>query len=109
MTTRKDWNKNITTLINVFTVESSEQEKLVYMLIGYAEQVLSKQEGFISANVNKSLDGTRVANYTQWKSRDAIEKMLNNPKAQIHMNDMLSIATSMDGNLYEVVFTDEKV
>lgn len=109
MTTRKDWDKDVTTLINVFTVESSEQEKLVDMLIGYTEQVLGKQDGFISANVNKSLDGTRVANYTQWKSRNAVEKMLNNPKAQIHMNDLLGVATSMDGNLYDVVFTDERV
>jgi heme-degrading monooxygenase HmoA len=66
---------------------------------------MKKQKGFISANIQRSLDGTAVVNYAQWKSKDAFEKMLNNPQAQIHMNDILNIAGS-DGRLYEVVFTE---
>ena len=33
--------------------------------------------------------------------------MLNNPKAIVHMNDILTIAYYVNG-LYEVVFTEEK-
>lgn len=69
------------------------------------EKVTSQQEGFISANIHKSLDGTRVVNYAQWKSKEAFEKMLKNPRAIVHMNDALSVAKS-DGSLYEVVFVD---
>ncbi len=101
-------NNDIVTLINVFNVEPSKQQKLVDMLIEATEQIMSKQEGFISANIHKSLDGSKVVNYAQWKSKEAFEKMLNNPKALIHMNDILTIAKS-DGNLYDVVFTDEKI
>jgi quinol monooxygenase YgiN len=101
-------NSNIVTLINVFTIEPSRQQKLVDMLIEYTEQIMNKQEGFISANIHKSLDGTKVINYAQWKSQEAFEKMLKNPKALIHMNDILNIAKS-DGNLYDVVFTDENI
>ncbi len=95
-------------MINIFTVEPSKQEKLIEMLIEATEQIMNKQEGFLSANIHKSMDGTKVVNYAQWKSKEAFEKMLNNPKAQIHMNDILTIAKSLDGNLYRVSYTDTK-
>ena len=95
----------IATLINVFTVEPKNQQRLIDILREATEKVMSQQEGFISANIHKSLDGTRVVNYAQWKSKEAFEKMLKNPRAIIHMNDALSVAKS-DGSLYEVVFVD---
>jgi quinol monooxygenase YgiN len=98
-------NSDFVTLINFYTVDQSKQKILVDMLIEGAEQIMKKQEGFISANIHRSLDGTAVVNYAQWKSKDAFEKMLNNPQAQIHMNDILNIAGS-EGRLYEVVFTE---
>jgi quinol monooxygenase YgiN len=98
-------NNNIATLINVFTVEPKDQQRLVEILIEATEKVMSQQEGFISANIHKSLDGTRVVNYAQWKSKEAFEKMLKNPRAIVHMNDALSIAKT-DGSLYDVVFVD---
>ncbi|MER5176297.1 MAG: antibiotic biosynthesis monooxygenase family protein [Candidatus Nitrosocosmicus sp.] len=100
-------DSNIITLINIFTVDPQNQQRLVDMLVETTEQIMNMQEGFISANIHKSLDGAKVVNYAQWKSRDAFEKMLNNPKAMIHMNDVLNIAKS-DGRLYDVVFTEEK-
>jgi quinol monooxygenase YgiN len=109
MTATIDKNNDIATLINVFTVEPSKQEKLVEMLTKTTEQLMVKQEGFISANIHKSLDGTKVVNYAQWKSKEAFEKMLNNPQAQTHMNDILEVAKTSDGNLYKVVFTEKKI
>ncbi len=108
MTVTIQKNNRLATLINVFTVDPSKQQNLVDMLKEATEQIMNKQEGFISANIHKSLDGTKVVNYAQWKSKEAFEKMLNNPKALVHMNDILNIA-KLDGNLYDVVFTDEKI
>ena len=99
-------DNNVTTLINVFTVDYSNQQRLVDILIETTEQVMNKQEGFISANIHKSLDGTRVVNYAQWESKEAFEKMLKNPKAIVHMNEVLTIAKA-DGSLYEVAFVEE--
>jgi quinol monooxygenase YgiN len=93
-------------LINVFTVEPRDQQRLVEILIEATKRVMSQQEGFISANIHKSIDGTKIVNYAQWKSREAFEKMLKNPRAIIHMNEALSIA-KVDGSLYDVVFVDE--
>jgi quinol monooxygenase YgiN len=99
-------NSKIATLINVFTVEPRDQQRLVEILIEATKKVMSQQEGFISANIHKSIDGTKIVNYAQWKSREAFEKMLKNPRAIIHMNEALSIA-KVDGSLYDVVFVDK--
>ncbi len=41
--------------------------------------------GFVAANIHKSSDGERVANYAQWRSREDFEAMLKNPAALAHM------------------------
>jgi hypothetical protein len=74
-------------------------------LIDATEKVMSQQEDFISANLHKSLDGTKVVNYAQWKSKEAFEKMLKNPTTITHMNAAFSIA-KVDGSLYEVLFVE---
>ena len=61
----------VTTLINVFTVQPNDQQRLVDLLIEATEKVTSQQEAFISAKIHKSLDGTRVVDYAQWKSKNA--------------------------------------
>jgi len=59
----------ILTLINVFTVTPAKQEELSQLLIDATEQTMKHLPGFISANIHKSFDGTRVVNYAQWNSR----------------------------------------
>jgi quinol monooxygenase YgiN len=98
-------DSRVTTLINVFNVQPKDQQHLVNLLIEATEKITSQQDGFISVSIHKSLDGTRVVNYAQWKSRDAIEKMLKNPRGISYMSDALSIA-KLDGSLYEVVFVN---
>jgi heme-degrading monooxygenase HmoA len=96
---------DVVTLINVFTVEPQQQQRLVDVLVTATETVLGKQPGFDSANFHKSLDGTRVANYAQWRSREDFEAMLANPEAAAHMREVATIAT-FDAHLYEVAFID---
>ena len=74
---------DVVTLINVFTVERQQQQRLVDVLVTATETVIGKQPGFVSANIHKSLDGTRVANYAQWRSREDFEAMLANPEAAV--------------------------
>lgn len=100
-------NRNIVTLINIFTIEPQNQKTCWYACRNYRTNN-EYTRGFISANIHKSLDGTKVVNYAQWKSRDVFEKMLNNSKVIVRMNDILNIAKS-DGSLYDVVFTEEKL
>ena len=56
------------TLINIFTVEPAKQRELVDLLIGATETSVRHITGFVSATLNRSLDGTKVAMYAQWRS-----------------------------------------
>lgn len=62
-------DQDVATLINVFTVTRMTQQPLVDLLTEATEQVMRHRPGFISANIHASLDGTRVVNYAQWRSR----------------------------------------
>jgi hypothetical protein len=42
-----------------------------------------------------SLDGTRVANYAQWRSMEDFERMLANPEAQAHIREATAIAKAV--------------
>ena len=74
-------NNKVVTLINVFTVDPKDQQRLADMLWEATEKTMKKLPGFVSANIHKSLDGVRVANYAQWRSREDFEAMLKNPEA----------------------------
>ncbi len=100
-------DEDIVTLINVFTVAPEDQQRLVDVLVDATQAVMRKQPGFISANIHKSLDGTRVTNYAQWRSREAFEAMLGNPEAAEHMGEAARIAERFEPHLYEVSLVEE--
>lgn len=91
----------LVTLINVFTVEPDHQQQLVDLLDGATEQVMRHRPGFVSANIHTSLDGTQVANYAQWRSREDFEAMLADPEAQEHMQQARAMAAAQP-QLYTV-------
>ena len=98
---------DLVTLINVFTVAPEDQQRLVEVLVDATQAVMRKQPGFISANIHRSLDGTRVTNYAQWRSREAFEAMLGDREAAEHMGEAARIAERFEPHLYEVTFVDE--
>ena len=100
-------NNEVVTLINVFTVAPEDQQRLVDVLADATRAVMRKQPGFVSANIHRSLDGTRVTNYAQWRSTEAFETMLQNQKAAEHMGEAARIAERFEPHLYEVSFVDE--
>jgi len=100
-------DKDIITLINVFTVDPSKQQQLVDALIETTLRVWHLQDGYISASIHKSKDRKKVVNYVQYKGKEAFDRRLDNPEAIIRMNKVLSMSKA-DGHLYDVVFTDKK-
>jgi quinol monooxygenase YgiN len=90
------------TLINVFTVDPDNAEPLSRLLSEATEDVMCHLDGFISANIHRSTDGTRVVNYAQWASADAMQAMLANSFAREHINTCAKLAVSFDPHLYAV-------
>jgi quinol monooxygenase YgiN len=91
------------TLVNVFTVEPDKQQALVDLLTRATDETVQHLPGFVSANIHRSLDGVRVTNYAQWRSRDDFEAMLHNPAAAPHLKEAAALAISVDPHLYDVV------
>jgi heme-degrading monooxygenase HmoA len=100
-------DRDLVTLINVFTVAPEDQQRLVDVLVDATQAVMRNQQGFISANIHRSLDGTRVTNYAQWRSPEAFEAMLGDREAAEHMGEAAKIAERFEPHLYEVTFVEE--
>ena len=83
----------VVTLINVFTVDPENQQRLVELWQRATDEVMRHLPGFVSANVHRSLDGTRVVNYAQWQSQEAFTAMLQNPEARPYLAELSEIGT----------------
>jgi len=94
---------NYLTFINIFKVNSDNQQKLIDLLIE-ANQTVKEQPGFISSSLHKSLDGEKVTMYAQWESIDHYNSMRNNAAASPFLSQALEIA-SFEPGMYEVVET----
>ena len=85
--------RDVLTLVNVFTVKPDNQQKLVDMLLEATDKTMKKLPGFMSASIHRSLDGTKVVNYAQWRSKNDFDAMRLNPAARPHMEAIAAIAT----------------
>lgn len=95
-------NSTCATLINVFTVQPETAKPLAELLRAATEDVMCHLNGFRTANIHVSTDGTRVVNYAQWETAQAYEDMLANPAAREHMAKAAGMAISFDPHLYTV-------
>lgn len=104
MTTIQKGNSSLT-LINVFRVKPENQQELVNLLVEATEQTMRRLPGFVSANIHRGHDGTRVVNYAQWRSKADFEAALRNEEARPHMQKAAALAESFDPILCEVMDT----
>ena len=98
-------NTGLVTLINVFTVEPSNQQALLALLARATDASVRDMPGFISAALHRSVDGTRVTMYSQWQSAEHYQRyrsMLSDPVASPYVAQALAIAR-FDPGMYEVV------
>lgn len=90
------------TLINIFSVQPEQARELADLLTAATEDVMQHIDGFISANIHLSTDGTRVVNYAQWRSAEAMQAMRQNPTARRHMAQCADLADGFEPHLYTV-------
>jgi len=96
--------RKLVTLINVFTVEPANQERLLDLLARATETSVRHAPGFISASLHRGLDGTKITMYAQWRSAEDYEAMRRNPAPLPYLQQALAIA-KFDPGMYEVVET----
>ena len=102
-------SRPLVTLVNVFRLhDPTNQQQLVDVLIEATQAVMCHLPGYVSATIHRSLDGSHVVNYAQWRSQADFEAMLQQPEAQVHMRRAFELA-QVEPHLYEVVFSDDAV
>ena len=96
------------TVINVFTVAPEQQSHLVDLLRSATESSIRHVPGFVAAALHRSLDGTKVTMYAQWRTPEDYERMRARPDASPFLAEALTMAR-FDPGFYEVtdVFTPE--
>jgi quinol monooxygenase YgiN len=98
--------RKLITFINVFTVDPGQQRQLVDLLIQATESSVRQMPGFISASLHRSLDGTKVAMYAQWRSLEDYEAMRASGASLPYLKQALAFAKFEPG-MYEVMETIE--
>ena len=92
------------TLINVFTVEPSNQQRLLDLLARATDEFVSRAPGFVSSTLHRGLDGTKVTMYAQWNSAEDYEVMRRDPGPLPLFQEALAIAKFEPG-MYEIIRT----
>lgn len=89
-------------LINVFTVEPVNQQRLIDLLTRATDEFVRHAPGFVSSTLHRSFDGTRVTMYAQWRSVEDYEAMRRDPGPRPFLEEALTIARFEPG-MYEIV------
>ena len=98
-----DKTQPLVTLINVHICKLEDQEQLVKLLTEGVDTIYRHLPGFISASIHKSLDGVRVTNYAQYRSRNDVEVAWKDPSIAAFAERVSVLVESFDAHLYDVV------
>lgn len=94
----------VTTLINVLTVEPENQSKLLESLRQNSESVVSTLPGWISTSFVASHDKRRVVIYSQWRDLAALRGMQSHPRMQAYFPHVAALA-SFDSISGDVIYS----
>ena len=100
-------DNSLTTVIIIFSVKPEQQQELIETIQEFLTTV-KNQPGFVSANLHKSIDGVKVANYAQWESLEDFEAFRNNQEVQAKAEKLWSFDRP-DSHVYEIVASESKV
>jgi len=100
----------LATLILDFEVEPDKIQNLSKIVQQNIQNVMSKKNGFVSANIHESSSGTRLVNYSQWKSRESYENAVDFlTKEEVLLGEKLLELGEMKWNFYEIVSSVGKI
>jgi heme-degrading monooxygenase HmoA len=97
--------KRVVTQINVIDVEPGKDKELI-ALIEDRIRFMSKQPGFVSASLHRSLKGDRVVNYVQWRDAESLRAAHNKPEFREKWPKFSQLTKDADPELYELVHSE---
>ena len=63
---------------------------------------MSRQPGFVSISLHRSLDGRRIVNYVQWQNRELLRQAHKSPAFRKAWRQFDDLTDQIDPHLYEV-------
>ncbi|GGD25974.1 antibiotic biosynthesis monooxygenase family protein [Sinisalibacter lacisalsi] len=96
---------NVQTVITTFEVTPGTCDDLLEELRVACNEFVSKQPGFIGAAVHVNDARTRIANYTQWESREDFQTTLRSESMQEYHRKFNELCRTFEPVMYEVVTT----
>ena len=98
---------SIQIVITTFEVTPGTCDDLLEELRKACNDYISKQPGFIGAAMHVNDAQTRIANYTQWKSRDDFLRMLRSEPMRVYSRKFNDLCKTFEPVMYEVVAVSE--
>src|SRR5262249_24700572 len=92
------------TQITIVEAEPGKQAEALSLMTDRA-RCMSRQPGFVSISLHRSLDGRRIVNYIQWRSREQLQSAHKSPDFRKEWNRFDQLTDGIDPHLYEVVQT----
>jgi quinol monooxygenase YgiN len=89
------------TQITVVEPEPGKQGAALALMAERA-RFMAQQPGFISISLHRSLDGRRIVNYVQWRSRDLLHAAHQSPEFRKEWRHFDDLTDDIDPHLYEV-------
>lgn len=93
---------NIQTVITTFEVTPATCQDLFEELSAACQEVISKQPGYIASALHINDARTRIANYSQWKSREDFHAMLRVDEMRVRNQRIHELCKNFAPVLYEV-------
>jgi heme-degrading monooxygenase HmoA len=97
--------KQVVTQINVIDVEPGKDGELV-ALIADRIRFMSRQPGFVSASLHRSMEGDRVVNYVQWRDAESLRAAHHKPEFREKWPKFSELTKDADPELYELVHSE---
>lgn len=98
----------VTVLVNVFTLQPENEQKLVELLEEGTSSIFSKQPGFISESIHRTSDAKRLVLYGQWEGRQYIEAFRTKPEVGQYFKKIAELATVETVVCNDVAFVHHK-
>lgn len=92
----------VQTVITTFEVTPGTCRDLLDELQAACAQFVSKQPGFIGAAMHVNDAQTRIANYTQWQSREQFQAMLRSDEMRGYHQKFNALCKTFEPVMYEV-------
>ena len=89
------------TQITIIEPEPGKQAEALSVMTERA-RFMARQPGFVSISLHRSLDGRRIVNYVQWRSRDLLQSAHRSPEFRKEWSRFDQLTDEIDPHLYEV-------